>query len=134
MVGQFDQLVDVVPYPVQMVGKVRDVREPLLFLHLAVQDQPSQQGAYGSPLRDVQMVGFADGSQFFIFPIVETQHYVMVPLPFSQSFPAFFPWFHFSCFFSENTSAEVDNSELLRIQLAIRSTDKYKRLILNISN
>jgi len=49
----------------------------------------------------------------------------MVSLPISQSFSTSFSLFHFRCFLGQNTSQEVDNSKLLRIQLAIFFEDKY---------
>jgi hypothetical protein len=42
MVCELDQLVDVVAYPVDVVGKVRGVWQPILFFDPLLQDQSSQ--------------------------------------------------------------------------------------------
>jgi len=127
MVCYLDQLVDIISYFVDMIGKVRSGGKHIFSVRFALQNQSSQERTYHSPFRNIKVKGFADFPQSSIFRIVEPQHYVMVSLLVSQSFSASFPLFHFRCFSGHNTSQEVDNSKLLRIQLAIRFTDKYNR-------
>jgi hypothetical protein len=100
MVGQLYQLVNVVPYPVDMVGNAQGIGQSFPFFRFAVQDHSSKQWANDPSLGYVQIVAFANGPQFFIFGIVEPEHYIMVSLPVSQSFPALFPGFILDAHFS----------------------------------
>jgi len=94
-----DELVDIAADFVDMVGKVRGVGEQIFFFGRSVQNQSSKKRTYHTPFGDIQVIGFADQSQSIIFRIVETEHYVMVPFHFPQSFSASFALSHFRSFF-----------------------------------